>query len=99
MIHTCGKLSVVWPIISVDYCLCRQSNDSGIWGRQIMPFKVGDTVQLKSGSPRMTVTVVGMSADGKEVVECAWFDGTLRPNGAFPPDTLRDSPVSKPTRP
>jgi uncharacterized protein YodC (DUF2158 family) len=60
-----------------------------------MAFKVGDTVQLKSGSPRMTVTVVGTTADGREIVECAWFDGTQRQNGSFPPDALRDSPVSK----
>jgi uncharacterized protein YodC (DUF2158 family) len=60
-----------------------------------MVFKVGDTVQLKSGSPRMTVTAVGMTADGKEMVECVWFDGTQRQNGTFPPDALRDSPVSK----
>ena len=64
-----------------------------------MAFKVGDTVQLKSGSPRMTVTVVGMAADGKEIVECAWFDGTQRQNGSFPSDALRDPPVSKPARP
>ena len=60
-----------------------------------MAFKVGDTVQLKSGSPRMTVTVVGMTADGRETIECAWFDGTLRQNGTFPSEALRDSPVSK----
>jgi uncharacterized protein YodC (DUF2158 family) len=60
-----------------------------------MAFKVGDTVQLKSGSPRMTVTVVGTTTDGKEIVECAWFDGTQRQNGSFPPDALRDSPVSR----
>jgi uncharacterized protein YodC (DUF2158 family) len=47
----------------------------------------------------MTVTVLGMTADGKEVVECAWFDGTHRQNGTFPPDALRDSPVSKQARP
>ena len=64
-----------------------------------MGFKVGDTVQLKSGSPRMTVTVVAMSADGKEVVECAWFDGTQHQASNFPPDALRDSPVSKSIRP
>jgi uncharacterized protein YodC (DUF2158 family) len=58
-------------------------------------FKVGDTVQLKSGSPRMTVTVLGMTAEGNEIVECVWFDGTHRQNGSFPPDALRDSPVSK----
>ena len=64
-----------------------------------MVFKIGDTVQLKSGSPRMTVTVVGMSADGKEIVECAWFDGSQRQMGSFPTDALRDSPISKQVRP
>jgi uncharacterized protein YodC (DUF2158 family) len=63
-----------------------------------MGFKVGDTVQLKSGSPRMTVTVVSTAADGKEVVECAWFDGTQRQNGSFPQDALRDSPMSRAVR-
>jgi len=63
-----------------------------------MSFKVGDTVQLKSGSPRMTVIVVGRSADGEEFVECAWFDGTQRQNGSFPLDALRDAPVSKQAR-
>ena len=64
-----------------------------------MAFKIGDTVQLKSGSPRMTVTLVGMSADGKEVVECAWFDGSQRENGRFLTDALRDSQISKQVRP
>jgi uncharacterized protein YodC (DUF2158 family) len=63
-----------------------------------MGFKIGDTVQLKSGSPRMTVTGVSMTADGKEPVECAWFDGTQRQNGSFPADALRDSPVAKQAR-
>jgi uncharacterized protein YodC (DUF2158 family) len=64
-----------------------------------MGFEIGDTVQLKSGSPRMTVIVVGMIVDGKEVVECTWFDGTQRHSGSFPPDALRDSPVSRQVRP
>jgi uncharacterized protein YodC (DUF2158 family) len=64
-----------------------------------MAFKVGDTVQLKSGSPRMTVIVVGTTAEGKEIVECAWFDGTQRQNGNFPSEASRDSPVSKTARP
>jgi uncharacterized protein YodC (DUF2158 family) len=64
-----------------------------------MSFKVGDTVQLKSGSPRMTVIGVGRATDGEEIVACAWFDGTQRQNGSFPPDTLRDTPISKQTRP
>jgi uncharacterized protein YodC (DUF2158 family) len=64
-----------------------------------MGFKIGDTVQLKSGSPRMTVTLVGLAADGKEIVECAWFDGTQRQSGSFPTEALRDSPVSRQARP
>lgn len=64
-----------------------------------MSFKVGDTVQLKSGSPRMTVLVVARAADGREVVECAWFEGAQRQSGQFPPDALRDSPVSRQVRP
>jgi uncharacterized protein YodC (DUF2158 family) len=47
----------------------------------------------------MTVILVGLAADGKEVVECAWFDGTQRQNGSFPPEALRDSPVSRQARP
>ena len=38
----------------------------------------------------MTVTVVGMTAEGKEIVECAWFEGTHRQNGSFPADALRN---------
>jgi uncharacterized protein YodC (DUF2158 family) len=64
-----------------------------------MGFKIGDTVQLKSGSPRMTVTVIRTTTDGKEVVECAWFDGTQRQSSSFPPDALRDSPVARTARP
>ncbi len=64
-----------------------------------MGFKVGDTVQLKSGSPRMTVIGIGRAADGEELVACAWFDGTQRQNGSFPSDTLRDAPISKQIRP
>jgi uncharacterized protein YodC (DUF2158 family) len=63
-----------------------------------MGFKIGDTVQLKSGSPRMTVTDVDVTADGKELAACAWFDGTQRQSGSFPTDALRDSPVSKQAR-
>jgi uncharacterized protein YodC (DUF2158 family) len=63
-----------------------------------MGFKIGDTVQLKSGSPRMTVTHVGAAADGRELVECAWFDGMQRQSGSFPPEALRDSPVSRQAR-
>jgi uncharacterized protein YodC (DUF2158 family) len=47
----------------------------------------------------MTVTIIGLTADGKEVVECAWFDGSQRQNGSFPTDALRDAPLSKQSRP
>ena len=97
MIDACGKLSVVRGIIPVDYRSCCKSNGPNTGA--VMGFKIGDTVQLKSGSPRMTVTIVGKTADGREVVECAWFDGMQRQNSSFPPDALRDSPVSKQARP
>jgi uncharacterized protein YodC (DUF2158 family) len=47
----------------------------------------------------MTVTIIGLTADGKEVVECAWFDGSQRQNCSFPTDALRDAPLSKQSRP
>jgi uncharacterized protein YodC (DUF2158 family) len=46
--------------------------------------KSGDTVRLKSGGPKMTVTTVGN--DGK--VYCTWFDNTDPKHGVFPPATL-----------
>jgi len=39
-----------------------------------MPFKIGDAVQLKGGSPIMTVTHLGKMQDGKQNVTCVWFD-------------------------
>jgi len=53
-----------------------------------MAFRVGDVVKLKSGSPLMTVTTTGGTVGGKEVVGCAWFDGTKPAAEVFPPDTL-----------
>jgi uncharacterized protein YodC (DUF2158 family) len=46
--------------------------------------KEGDVVRLKSGGPRMTVTMV-MS---KKVVVCQWFEGTKLRGGHFHPDAL-----------
>ena len=40
-----------------------------------MSFSVGDTVQLKSGGPDMTVTRIG-TAGGEPMVWCAWFEGS-----------------------
>jgi uncharacterized protein YodC (DUF2158 family) len=53
-----------------------------------MTFKVGDTVQLKSGGPAMTVTRIGTSG-GEPMIWCAWFEGTKDAYGLFPPDALK----------
>ena len=37
-------------------------------------FKIGDTVTLKSGGPRMTVKDPSRDINGKPHVECRWFD-------------------------
>ena len=36
-------------------------------------FNVGDTVQLKSGGPKMTVESL-QEFEGTETVDCVWFD-------------------------
>ena len=48
-------------------------------------FAVGQTVQLKSGGPQMTVKA---AQDAEHDVQCSWFtDGTLS-HGFFKPDEL-----------
>jgi uncharacterized protein YodC (DUF2158 family) len=43
-------------------------------------FKVGDTVQLRSGGPKMTIEQIGdfslMGSAGHDQAKCVWFDGT-----------------------
>lgn len=56
-----------------------------------MTLKIGDVVQLKSGSPRMTVTKLGL-VGGSEAIICSWFDGMQQHHGSFPPDALELSP-------
>jgi uncharacterized protein YodC (DUF2158 family) len=51
-------------------------------------FKVGDIVQLKSGGPEMTVTVVG-DHYGTPTVWCVWFVGTKQEKGDFPSGALK----------
>jgi uncharacterized protein YodC (DUF2158 family) len=55
-------------------------------------FKVGDTVQLKSGGPNMTVTKLpdpeGFGELGDGEVNCMWFAGAKRERGSFPPEAL-----------
>jgi uncharacterized protein YodC (DUF2158 family) len=53
-----------------------------------MSFNIGDTVQLRSGGPNMTITRIGM-AGGEPMLWCAWFEGTKDTYALFPPDALR----------
>jgi len=49
-------------------------------------FKTGDTVQLKSGGPIMTI--VKYDGDIREF-RCSWFAGDKVEYGYFPPDSLQ----------
>lgn len=49
-------------------------------------FKIGDTVVLKSGGPKMTVTK-GTNAYGD--VDAMWFAGAKRESGSFPPQSIQ----------
>jgi uncharacterized protein YodC (DUF2158 family) len=53
-------------------------------------FKVGDVVQLKSGSPKMTVVSVGTASEsGPATIECQWFTSEMWPEKAvFPQPAL-----------
>jgi uncharacterized protein YodC (DUF2158 family) len=39
-----------------------------------MAFKVGDVVRLKFGGALMTVSKLFKSPEGREMVQCTWFD-------------------------
>ncbi len=43
-------------------------------GGGAMAFKVGDVVRLKFGGPPLTVSKVFKSPEGREMVQCTWFD-------------------------
>jgi uncharacterized protein YodC (DUF2158 family) len=58
-------------------------------------FKAGDDVQLKSGSPRMTLT----SVDDRGYVRSAWFAGAEKERGYFHLDALISAPAEPPKRP
>jgi uncharacterized protein YodC (DUF2158 family) len=47
-----------------------------------MVFKVGDVVQLKSGGAVMTVSKLFKSPEGREMVQCTWFDKKPRQHRA-----------------
>lgn len=55
--------------------------------------KVGDVVQLKSGSAKMTVEEIGDAG-----VSCVWFEGTQPQRGEFPVVTLKKAETSSGSR-
>ena len=48
------------------------------WGEGDMPFEVGDAVRLKAGGAQMTVSKLFKSLEGREMVQCTWFDKKSR---------------------
>jgi uncharacterized protein YodC (DUF2158 family) len=48
-------------------------------------FQIGDVVELKSGSPNMTVEDAGEG----DTVSCVWFDKSEAKRGYFPASTLK----------
>jgi len=56
-----------------------------------MSFPVGETVELKSGGPIMTVIEAGSDAfAGEPHVSCKWFDSAGKVQSeSFPPAALR----------
>ena len=58
------------------------------WGKA-MAFKVGDAVRLKSGGAQMIVSKLFKSPEGREMVQCTWFDKKPREHrAAFVMDSL-----------
>ena len=51
-----------------------------------MTFNKGDVVQLKSGSPLMTVAEARTSSGN---VMCVWFDGNEKKQDYFAPESLQ----------
>ena len=59
------------------------------WGEGAMAFKVGDAVRLKAGGAQMTVSKLFESPEGREMVQCTWFDKKARKHrAAFVADSL-----------
>lgn len=59
-----------------------------------MGFQPGDTVQLKSGGPVMTVESI--EPDGVEDVLCLWFDGMQKKQDRFASASLAKADPNKP---
>lgn len=52
-------------------------------------FQPGDTVQLKSGGPIMTIDQIGQrSGGGGPAAWCQWFEKTKLTTGVFPLTSL-----------
>ena len=59
-------------------------------GEGDMPFKVGDAVRLKAGGAQVTVSKLFKSPEGREMVQCTWFDKKSRVHRAeFVMDSLK----------
>jgi uncharacterized protein YodC (DUF2158 family) len=52
---------------------------------QMEEFKEGDTVQLKSGGPQMTIEGIGKYGAGatRDNAKCVWFEGKNVKNAVF----------------
>ncbi len=60
-----------------------------------MAFKIGDVVRLKSGGAQMTVSKLFKSPEGREMVQCTWFDKKPREHrAAFAMDSLEVAQVT-----
>lgn len=55
--------------------------------------KVGEVVQLKSGSPRMTIDHIGKFGMGSthDQAKCVWFEGNKRMEAVFELHTLQQA--------
>jgi uncharacterized protein YodC (DUF2158 family) len=53
-----------------------------------MAFQIGDTVQLKSGGPLMTVDNIDAGEGSQVMISCVWFEKTERKEGQFKAPTL-----------
>jgi len=58
------------------------------FGEGAMVLKVGDVVRLKSGGAMMTVSKLFKSPEGREMVQCTWFDKPKEHRAAFVIDSL-----------
>jgi uncharacterized protein YodC (DUF2158 family) len=66
-------------------------------GGRAMAFKVGDAVRLKSGGAQMIVAKLFKSPEGREMVQCTWFDKKPREHrAAFVMDSLEVAEATTP---